>query len=193
MTRRDIYSAGQGLLFLSILALGMTTAGHASGRHEGGHDEGAHHEGGEVGGHRHDNWPAPPATYAGRRSDRWADLDAIKRGRKLYRGQCMQCHGARGRGDGPLAASLPHPPADLTQHFHTDRKGDAYLFWRVSEGGTAEPFRSMKSAMPAFKNTLTEAERWDVLAYVHAFFHLGLIDWAPAGAGAAPRPQGGAQ
>jgi hypothetical protein len=31
-----------------------------------------------------------------------------------------------------------------------------YLFWRVSEGGMMEPFKSMKSAMPAFKTILSE-------------------------------------
>jgi mono/diheme cytochrome c family protein len=28
---------------------------------------------------------------------------------------CASCHGAEGRGDGPLAASLTKPPSDLTQ------------------------------------------------------------------------------
>jgi mono/diheme cytochrome c family protein len=28
---------------------------------------------------------------------------------------CASCHGALGRGDGPLAASLAQPPTDLTQ------------------------------------------------------------------------------
>ena len=40
-----------------------------------------------------------------------------------------------------------------------------------------EPFKSMGSAMPAFKTVLSEDERWDVLTYVHAFFHLGLTTW----------------
>ncbi len=31
--------------------------------------------------------------------------------------------------------------------------------------------------MPAFKSVLSEEERWDVLAYVHTFFHQGLMKW----------------
>jgi Cu/Ag efflux protein CusF len=31
----------------------------------------------------------------------------------------------------------------------------------------------MQSAMPAFKTVLSENQRWDVLAYVHATFHKG--------------------
>jgi len=157
--------------------LGMTVAGAAvaHGSAGGGH-----------GTHRHERWVAPPPAYAGYRSDRWADLHAIGRGRELYRQHCQACHGADGRGTGPLAASLAHRPADLTNHFHRPpHDGDAYLFWRVSEGGTVEPFRGMGSAMPAFKRVLSEDERWDVLAYVHAFFHLGLARWEP---GVSPGP-----
>ena len=40
-----------------------------------------------------------------------------------------------------------------------------------------EPFKSMQSTMPAFKTGLKVEERWDVLAYVHAYFHLGLAKW----------------
>lgn len=36
-------------------------------------------------------------------------------GRDLYLANCASCHGASGRGDGPLAADLPRPPADLTR------------------------------------------------------------------------------
>jgi mono/diheme cytochrome c family protein len=35
-------------------------------------------------------------------------------GRALYEDFCLSCHGASGRGDGPAAAGLDHPPADLT-------------------------------------------------------------------------------
>lgn len=36
-------------------------------------------------------------------------------GRALYEDFCLSCHGASGRGDGPAAAGLDHPPADLTR------------------------------------------------------------------------------
>jgi mono/diheme cytochrome c family protein len=35
-------------------------------------------------------------------------------GGELYRMYCAVCHGAAGRGDGPLAASMTRKPADLT-------------------------------------------------------------------------------
>jgi mono/diheme cytochrome c family protein len=42
----------------------------------------------------------PPPEVTGR-----ADFDAY----------CAACHGASGKGDGPAAAGLAHPPADLTR------------------------------------------------------------------------------
>ena len=35
--------------------------------------------------------------------------------REVYLRYCASCHGAEGRGDGPVAASLSRPPSDLTQ------------------------------------------------------------------------------
>ena len=35
-------------------------------------------------------------------------------GQILFLRHCASCHGPEGRGDGPLAASLKRPPADLT-------------------------------------------------------------------------------
>jgi mono/diheme cytochrome c family protein len=32
-----------------------------------------------------------------------------------YRRYCAQCHGIKGKGDGPMAAALKVPPGDLTQ------------------------------------------------------------------------------
>ncbi|MFZ2633745.1 MAG: cytochrome c [Desulfosalsimonadaceae bacterium] len=135
---------------------------------------GAHGDSKEPISHPHDKWVSPPPEYADARSARWDDVAAINRGKEIFENYCLSCHGADGLGTGPDAKGLSHPPADLTHHFHNKPgDGDAYLFWRVSEGGTAEPFQSMNSAMPAFATELTEDQRWDVLAYVHNRFHHG--------------------
>jgi mono/diheme cytochrome c family protein len=156
----------------------------AAGTHSGGHgdDHSAKHTSADgMKHHAHDKWVDPPPKYADLISHKWADAEAIANGEKLYAKQCVTCHGVDGQGTGPIATSLRHPPADLTNNFHTEPgNGDGYLFWRVSEGGLAEPFRSQGSTMPAFKGSLSEDERWDVLAYVHTFFHQGLMKWKRA-------------
>jgi mono/diheme cytochrome c family protein len=164
-----------------------------------GHDQPAdpaeaHDEGGMAGvehmhgaGHAHAAWVTPPEPFDGMSSEIWGNRYAIKRGRTLYAENCKVCHGVDGKGTGVAADSLEHAPADLTQNLHSSAaNNDGYLFWRVTKGGTVEPFRSRKSAMPAFEQALTPKQRWDVLAYVHDAFHHGFIEEAPAAATGAP-------
>lgn len=143
-------------------------------------------------GHGHKAWMPPPAAYQNMvNSNGWKDHDAAERGEKIYKVNCVSCHGTSGVGDGVLAQSLQHPPANLTNHFHqAPGEGDSYLFWRISEGGTAAPFRQAASLMPAFKSVLSENERWDVLTYVHQQFHRGFkvssMEAEPSGHGSEP-------
>lgn len=145
--------------------------GHSMAGHQmGGHQMGGH----QMGGHAHDFWVEAPTSYKDKTFAEWNSYEQASSGMVIYRDQCAMCHGIDGRGTGPLAKSLKHTPADLTNHFHQGPgKGDQYLFWRVSEGGVVEPFASMDSAMPAFKHRLSESEIWSVLAYVHQAFHQG--------------------
>lgn len=168
MHRRVI---GSGLAFLlAFAAAGVLPAAGQHEHHDHSQPEGhGHHDT-----HKHQEWLTPPAHYAAKMSHRWGDAGAIERGRPLYDTHCALCHGADGRGATDFARTLPHQPADLTHHFHLHPgDGDAYLFWRVSEGGTVEPFKSAGSLMPALKTVLNEDEIWDVLAYVCAEFHMG--------------------
>ena len=170
-------------LLLSLFPIRLQVAadqrpGKHTHDHQAPHGKTAGDHGHTVDGpsHQHPWWETPPAEYANARSTRWDDLAAIARGQQLFQTYCLLCHGADGKGTGPIAKGLPHPPADLTHHFHrAPGDGDAYLFWRVSEGGQVEPFKSSQSVMPAFKAVLSEDQRWDVLAYVHAEFHKGFL------------------
>jgi mono/diheme cytochrome c family protein len=168
---------GLAVLMALLLVRGQGLADKRPGKHTHG-DKAPHGTtAGEQGHHhQHDTWETPPPEYASARSSRWDDPAAVVRGEPLFQTYCMVCHGTDGKGTGPAAAGLPHAPADLTHHFHrAPGDGDAYLFWRVSEGGQVEPFHSMQSVMPAFKDFLSEDQRWDVLAYVHATFHGGFL------------------
>lgn len=80
-------------------------------------------------------------------------------GRRQYQANCQPCHGAAGRGDGPLASSLQPPPANLQVHVASGAHSDAQLFAWITQG-------IPNTAMPAFATVLTEAERWHVVNYI---------------------------
>ncbi len=89
---------------------------------------------------------------------------AIMDGARLYPEHCAACHGAEGHGDGPAAADLPVPPADLTAS-HLWAHSDGELFWWLSHGIDAP---NGGSAMPGFAATLSDDERWDLIDYIRA-------------------------
>lgn len=102
-----------------------------------------------------------PAEYASATNAVGPDAASLVRGEIVYSANCASCHGDGGLGDGPAAVGLNPAPASIA---HTSQMmSDAYLFWRVSEGGV--PFRT---AMPAWKGVLDERARWDAINYVRA-------------------------
>ena len=101
---------------------------------------------------------ANPATYV-RPSVPYAAASIVQ-GEELYRAHCQACHGVAGYGDGPAAAGLPRPPADLTaQHAADHTAGD--LFWWVTHGIPG-------SGMPGFADQISPEARWDVINFVRA-------------------------
>lgn len=100
--------------------------------------------------------PPPPADLEARREP----------GRQLYLDAgCLQCHGAEGRGDGPSAHDLRdhwgHPirPADLTRRPLKGGSSPMDLYRTLSTGLDGTP-------MPSYGDTLTEEERWALVAYM---------------------------
>ena len=87
--------------------------------------------------------------------------ESVERGAALFARNCASCHGDTGAGDGPLADTLPAPPANFTVHvpFHPD----GVLFAWITDGirGTG---------MPAWRNQLGEQERWDLVNFLRRNF-----------------------
>jgi mono/diheme cytochrome c family protein len=67
-------------------------------------------------------------------------------GSELYRDRCAVCHGLAGAGDGPVAATLPVVPRDLTTAAWQDATSDAALMKVIVYGGAAV---GKSAAMPA--------------------------------------------
>lgn len=86
---------------------------------------------------------------------------SVASGRALYVDHCAACHGAGGRGDGPAGASLPRPPADLSEpHTALHTAGDMY--WWLAHG-------IPESGMPPLADRLSDDERWDLINFLRAF------------------------
>jgi mono/diheme cytochrome c family protein len=105
-----------------------------------------------------------PGEYAGQRNPVPDDPRVVAEGKTLYLANCAACHGASGAGDGPAANGMSPPPADLRRVVQRPTAGDGYLMWANSDGGAA-----MGSAMPAFKDTLSETDRWQIIRYIETF------------------------
>jgi mono/diheme cytochrome c family protein len=91
------------------------------------------------------------------------DEHSLAIGREVYTTYCETCHGETGHGDGPAGLRLVPRPADLRIHTAPGVHTDGELFYWVSYGFP-------NSAMPAWKDTLTEEQRWSVLNYARATF-----------------------
>ncbi len=83
---------------------------------------------------------------------------SLARGRELYAQECSACHGAGGRGDGPVARTLTPPPADLSARALLVGTSPLDFYRRISIGVTG-------TSMPAYESRLTSADRWALALY----------------------------
>jgi mono/diheme cytochrome c family protein len=62
-------------------------------------------------------------------SGRAQQEEVVAAGKREYQWYCEFCHGAQGKGDGPMVQDLVVKPADLTQI--RKRNGGQYPLWRL--------------------------------------------------------------
>ena len=102
-------------------------------------------------------WTVPPADKAMKAPVKLTDQTVIDNGKDLYAKHCKSCHGAKGLGDGPKAATLKAklvPFNDASVKSQTD--GD--LFYKTSKG---------RDEMPAYEKKIPDAnDRWALVAYM---------------------------
>ena len=100
-------------------------------------------------------WTAP-ATAEKEKNPIASDAASIEAGKTLYKKSCYDCHGKKGKGDGPKSAELDKPPMDFTKA-DFQKQSDGSLFWKITEG---------KKPMPSFKHDLNKDQRWQVINYL---------------------------
>ncbi len=148
-------------LLITVTAAGCFAMASSSGAHEAKppHEEEAEHV----------HAPVPP-DYAAVEAPAhvWTDPALLRRGAEIHAARCATCHGPRGNGDGPDASWPGLKVGSFRDRGMVARMTAAYWYWRVSEGGLVEPYRSKGSVMPAYKDALSPADRWAVIAYQHA-------------------------
>lgn len=84
-------------------------------------------------------------------------------GRMLYDKHCAVCHGAKGVGDGVVGETLQPAPTNLAMSLKMPQASDPFVFWAIAEGGAM-----LQTAMPPFKDVLTEQEIWQLIAYLRS-------------------------
>lgn len=128
--------------------------------------------------------PAPPdaITVAGETTDLRtavnpfrdehgnADPEAVAAGEAVYGRHCVYCHGDALDSDGIFAGAFRPRPADFTDPGTIAQLQESYLFWRIAKGGPGLPpeGKGWNSAMPAWEETLSTDEIWQVILYLYA-------------------------
>lgn len=96
------------------------------------------------------------------------DPGRIRNGSALFRTHCVQCHGAPGIPPEPYALGLNPAPAALVATARERPAGD--VFWIIRQG-------VRMTGMPAWQYRLSDAEIWDVVAFMRILPTLSARDY----------------
>ncbi len=103
----------------------------------------------------------------------------IEKGKALYagKGTCINCHGAEGDGNGPLAAQLNPAPRNFQHHGFWRHRTEGEIFWVIKHG-------SPGTSMVGFAEQLTDEDIWAIIQYERTFRrHHGMRGRGPMGHG----------
>ena len=122
---------------------------------------------------------------AGARTPRPATTEPVvaASGAALYARHCIACHGARGAGDGPNARFLPVRPAAHADPVVMSLRSDDRLFDAIHAGGYP---LGRSVAMPAFGETLTRAEIWQLVRHLRTLCRCEGPAWSRRESAASP-------
>lgn len=112
---------------------------------------------------------AVPPEFAGKitPTEMRDDVNARAAGKDIYEGKvnpavnCARCHGNDGK-----PTKLGKGAPDLSNSAEVGQHSDARWFWRISE-------KKAGTTMPAYKDKLTDEQRWQVIAYLRTLAQSG--------------------
>ncbi len=96
-------------------------------------------------------------------SNVFADYSKSFDGYRIFRTNCIVCHGLDGTGNGPLASKLETKPADLTNNDRLVKKSDRELF-KIIEG--TAPHGQVSGDMPQWGLAIPQTQIRSLLTYV---------------------------
>jgi mono/diheme cytochrome c family protein len=105
-----------------------------------------------------------PAAVAERLvNPRAKTAESINRGRVVYETYCFVCHGAAGKGDGPVSMTGggPFPGVRPLIGPTADKLKDGYLYGMILNGTAMG-----RGLMPRYADKVRGNDRWDVVNYV---------------------------
>jgi cytochrome c553 len=84
------------------------------------------------------------------------NLDNVKKGKELFLKNCKSCHGDPGKNN---VLPLVPPPVDITSE-KMQKNSEGEMFYKISNG---------RGAMPQFKATISDDDRWRIVNYISNF------------------------
>ncbi|MFQ5809369.1 MAG: c-type cytochrome [Armatimonadota bacterium] len=83
--------------------------------------------------------------------------ESLGRGQFVYETYCLVCHGASGRGDGPMIPRFPNPPSFLAEGAR--ELSDGEMFHTITLG---------RNKMGSHASQVSWDDRWQVILYIRS-------------------------
>lgn len=104
-------------------------------------------------------WTVPAKYKAMKSTVKAGDAASVALGKELFTKHCKSCHGSKGLGDGPKAATLKtEVPSFANAAFKAQADGEIYYQSIIG-----------RDDMPNFEKKITdEGDRWAVISYIRS-------------------------
>lgn len=104
------------------------------------------------------DWVAPKEADA-LKNPYPATAASMQQAKAKFQQLCVICHGDKGKGDGVAGMALKPKPANFTTT-KVQSESDGAIFWKMTNG---------RAPMAAYKDILTDQERWELVNYIRTF------------------------